>query len=418
MFEGSGGVPAERIDGALLVVASMKAAESGLAFYGKWRDSTRSQVKRKLGPAWVERHGESWRKRRGACPRGYLVPNAAAERLRELIEEREREQAARGGGARDRRAATFADVAEAWHAHGRDVNGWKPATVRDRRSTLRVHLLPAFGSRPIREIARGDVRAWWHGLHDKRRKGGRLSDRNANKLLAELRAIFNWAAEEYGLAENPANGIRKHRELTSERPSFYSVEEVEKLVRAATSEQDALIFRIAAFAGLRRGELVSLRWRQIDFARALVHVVESVSAGQDARVKDGEGRTVPLVPQLQQQLAAWRSPAASDEDLVFLGTLPGRKLDGDALSSRYREARDRAGLPPLRFHDLRHTFGSLAVDGGASLVQVQAWMGHSEIKTTMRYLHSKSRAEDAELLARAFTVGAVEQLEQAIGGVE
>jgi integrase len=93
----------------------------------------------------------------------------------------------------------------------------------------------------------------------------------------------------------------------------------------------------------------------------------------------------------------------ADDDLVFLGTLPGQKLDGDALSSRYRSDRDAAGLRALRFHDLRHTFGSLAVDGGASLVQVQAWMGHADIKTTMRYLHSKSRAEDAQLLGAAFS---------------
>jgi integrase len=59
-------------------------------------------------------------------------------------------------------------------------------------------------------------------------------------------------------------------------------------------------------------------------------------------------------------------------------------------------------LRPLRFHDLRHTFGSLAVDGGASIIQVQSWLGHADIATTMRYLHSKSREQDAALLGAAF----------------
>jgi integrase len=72
------------------------------------------------------------------------------------------------------------------------------------------------------------------------------------------------------------------------------------------------------------------------------------------------------------------------------------------LSLRFKAARDKAGLRRLRFHDLRHTFGSLAVDGGASVVQVRAWMGHADIGTTMRYLHSKSRPEDAALLGAAF----------------
>lgn len=141
-----------------------------------------------------------------------------------------------------------------------------------------------------------------------------------------------------------------------------------------------------------------------------MHIVENVSAGQDARVKDSEGRTVPLAPQLATALRSWRPKSVSHDALVFPGSLPERKLDGDALSSRYRRARDAAGLRPLGFHDLRHTFGSLAVDAGASLVQVQAWMGHADIGTTMRYLHSKNRAGDAALLGAAFASVRLKQL--------
>ena len=400
-----------RIRGSLVY----RERSSGLVVYAYWRDSTKTQQMKKIGPAWAERHGDNWRRGRGQVPEDHLTPADATERMREMIEERERQLTegtgeGRSGSARSRPADTFEAVAWAWHDHGRTVTGWKPSTVRDRVSTLRVHLIPAFGKRPVRALTRDEVRKWWRGLHDERRKGGRLSDRNANKLLAELRAILNWARDDYRLTENVADGIRKHRELTSERPDFYSVEEIEALIRSAASEQDAAIYRTAAFAGLRRGELVSLRWHHIDFARSLMHVVDNVSAGQDARVKDEEGRTVPLAPQLAQVLAAWRPADDLDDDLVFPGTLPDRKLDGDALSTRYRKARADAGLRSLRFHDLRHTFGSLAVDGGASLVQVQAWMGHADIKTTMRYLHSKSRAADAQLLGDAFTSGAVEQV--------
>lgn len=80
----------------------------------------------------------------------------------------------------------------------------------------------------------------------------------------------------------------------------------------------------------------------------------------------------------------------------------GGHIDASALRRRYGAAAGRAGLRSLPFHSLRHHFGSVAVNR-ASLVQVQAWMGHSHIQTTSRYLHHRSQASDAALLAEAFT---------------
>jgi integrase len=77
--------------------------------------------------------------------------------------------------------------------------------------------------------------------------------------------------------------------------------------------------------------------------------------------------------------------------------------DGSALRRRYRDALARAGLRPLRFHDLRHTFGTRMI-AKADMRRVQEWMGHADIQTTMRYLHYAPRDEDAELVAEAFRV--------------
>lgn len=90
-----------------------------------------------------------------------------------------------------------------------------------------------------------------------------------------------------------------------------------------------------------------------------------------------------------------------DEDPVFVGQA-GKHMDASALRRRHTQAASRAGLHPLPFHSLRHYFGSMAVNR-ASLVQVQAWMGHAQIQTTARYLHAKRQADDAALLASAFT---------------
>jgi Phage integrase family len=87
---------------------------------------------------------------------------------------------------------------------------------------------------------------------------------------------------------------------------------------------------------------------------------------------------------------------------VFAGDL-GSYLDGSALRRRYKEALSRAGLRPLRFHDLRHTFGTRMI-AKADIRRVQEWMGHADIQTTMRYLHYAPQAEDASLVAEAFRV--------------
>jgi integrase len=170
------------------------------------------------------------------------------------------------------------------------------------------------------------------------------------------------------------------------------------LVRAAASEQDAAIFLTAAYTGLRRGELVALRWRDLLFEQESIRVRASYSYGALTTPKSGKVRTVPMVPAVAEALA--RLVVRENDDLVFPG-LAGEYLDGSALRRRYKAALKRAGLRELRFHDLRHVFGSLAINA-LSIIEVQQAMGHADVKTTMRYLHSKSRGDEARRLAQAF----------------
>lgn len=193
---------------------------------------------------------------------------------------------------------------------------------------------------------------------------------------------------------------------------FFSRDELDALVQAAASEQDAAIYITAAMTGLRRGELVALRWRDVDFAGEAIRVRGNLSHGELVTPKSGKVRTVPMVPEVARRLArlGQRELFTGDRDPVFVGQA-GKHIDASALRRRYAAALRRAGLRPLPFHSLRHYFGSMAVNR-ASLVQVQAWMGHSHIQTTARYLHAKSQAGDAALLAAAFTPSTLEGLGQ------
>ena len=250
-----------------------------------------------------------------------------------------------------RSGVTFAMAAAEWLRYCEHERACKPTTLRDYRHSLSVHLLPAFGDLVLEDVSVEMVERWRRGLQ--------RSPRTKNKLLTVLNGVFRRAKRVYGCRHNSATDVDRLRERSRIDLDVFSPEEVLALVRAATSEQDAAIFLTAAFTGLRRGELVALRWRDIDFANSLIRVRSSYAGGMLTTPKSGRVRSVPLSTQVAARLArlAERGWSAGDDDLVFVGELDGY-VDGSALRRRYMEALAVAGLRPLRFHDLRHTFGT------------------------------------------------------------
>ncbi len=230
----------------------------------------------------------------------------------------------------------------------------------------------------------------------------RQSHKTKNNLLVLLHAIFRRAAKVHALPLNPVDNVDRFRIRSSGDIEVFSPEEIWSLVRAAASETDAAIFVTAAFTGLRRGEILAVRWRDVDFGASTIRVRASYSAGQLTTPKSGKVRSVPMAPDVAAAIArlGQRNEFVGKDDFVFAGGF-GTPINGDALSSRYRDALDAAGLRKLRFHDLRHTFGTRMIRE-ADIRRVQEWMGHADIQTTMKYLHYESRAEDAQLVARAF----------------
>lgn len=363
----------------------------GPAWFAKYRLPDGRQVQKRIGPAWTER---------GRPPNGYFTKRTAEAWLRAVLD------AARRGtlAGAVRTGATFADAAAEWLRFIEEDRERKPSTLRDYRSALESHLLPAFTTMPLEDVTSAEIEAW-------RRTLSGLSNRSKNKLLVMLNGIFRRAQSVYGLPANPVALIEKHPQRASGDIQVFSPEEVWALVRAAASEQDGAIYLTAAFTGLRLGELRALRWRDVDFAGSTIRVRASYASGHLTTPKSGKVRAVPMAPAVAQALAQLgeRQHWIGDDDLVFAGEAGGY-LDGSALSRRYKAALKRAGLRPLRFHDLRHTFGTRMI-AKADIRRVQEWMGHSNVQTTMKYLHYAPREEDARLVAEAFALDQPEQVE-------
>ncbi len=362
----------------------------GPVWYAKYRLPDGRQVQKKIGPAWTGR---------GRPMTGYYTKRLAEDWLRRVLDE------ARRGTLSGivRSGATFADAAAEWLRFIELDRERKPSTLKDYRSMLESRLLPRFGEVPLEEITAAVIEEWRRSLVG-------LSNRSKNKLLTAMHGIFRRAQTAYGLEVNPMGRVEKHPQKRSGDIEVFSPEEVWALVRAATSEQDAALFLTAAFTGLRRGELLALRWRDVDFAGSTVRVRGSYAGGQLTTPKSGKVRAVPMAPDVASALAqlGQREHWTCEDDLVFVGGTGGY-LDGSALCRRYKVALRRAGLRQLRFHDLRHTFGTRMI-AKADIRRVQEWMGHADIQTTMKYLHYSPRYEDAALVAEAFRLQAKQRV--------
>ena len=355
----------------------------GAIWYAKYRLPDGRQVQKKLGPAWSER---------GRPPAGYFTKRLAEDRLREVLDE------ARRGTLPGlvRTGATFADATAEFLRYAEHDRGCKPWTLRGYRSIIAAHLIPAFGALPVEDVTTTAIERWIARVDG--------SPRTRNKLLILLHRILRRARKVYGLPGNAAADVEKFPQRGSGDIDVFSPEEVRALVRAAESEQDAAIFLTAAFTGLRQGELLALRWRDVDFVASVLRVRASYGLGHVTAPKSGKVRSVPLAPDVAEALARLgrREHFTGEDDLVFAGVTGGH-IDSAALRRRYKAALKRAALRPLRFHDLRHTFGTRMI-AKADIRRVQEWMGHADIQTTMRYLHYAPREEDARLVAEAFAV--------------
>jgi integrase len=366
----------------------------GPVWYAKYRLPDGRQVQKRVGPAWTER---------GRPPAGFYTKRTAEAWLSDVLD-----RARRGTlPGMVRTGATFADAAYEWLRYVEHDRVRKASTLADYRSVVNAHLIPAFGDEPLERIDSEAIERWLSRL----RRDSDLSRRSLQKMIVLLNGIFRRARKVWKLSYNPVADVERLTVPKRTDLAFFSPEEVHALARSASDKQDAALFLTAALTGLRMGELLALRWRDVDFAAQTLRVTASYTARKLGTPKSGLGRAVPLIDEAAAALARlgqrkhWTRP----DDLVFVGQSGGH-LDSSALRRRFKKARDAAGLRPLRFHDLRHTFGSVAIRT-ADPRELQEWLGHSDFSTTQLYMHYKPRADAARRLSAAFATRSGEALQ-------
>jgi integrase len=370
--------------------------QSGAQWYAKYRLPDGRQVQRRIGPHWSDRRTDP--------PAGYFTKATARAWLDDTLAKARRGELP----GMVRTGASFAVACDDWLAYKRDRKVKLSTEIDYEHMVGRMKKI--FGEKFGQKLRLEDVTPETaEGFRDALIEEG-LSDRTVNKYLTVLHGIFVWAQRRYKLPANPVANVERRPHAKRGNIDVFSREEVLALVRAADSDQDRTIYLTAAFTGLRLGELLALRWRDVDFANSAIHVRQSFTNGRVDTPKSGHERTVPMADEVAKSLAklSKRESHTDDDALVFCGAKGGH-LAGHKLRDRYKAALKGAGLRELRFHDLRHTFGSHAIRTADSR-EVMEWMGHQDLATTQRYLQFKSRQDAARRISAAFREGEATEL--------
>jgi integrase len=261
----------------------------------------------------------------------------------------------------------------------------KESTADWKSQTYRLYLQPTLGKLRLSEIDAGAVLDLKTTL--KKSIGKRthipLSKKTQNNALGLLVRVFNLALKHGKVMKTPE--IVLHRGVQSAW-AFLDFSEAERLI-AASHQQERTMVTVAIRTGLRVGELVALRWADVDLVARKLTVRQRWYKGKFATPKGGRTREVPLSAQTVAELTAQKARTFMRGDLVFLSDA-GKLLKPQRAYKRLLRLCRKAGIKSVSYHDLRHTFAShLVMRNVVPLKQVQEWMGHQSITQTEKYAH-------------------------------
>jgi integrase len=328
----------------------------------------------------------------------------AAFKLRELISKSER-------GAPNNGRLSVATLCRQWLSSRKPRVGSRTWTAY--RQHVDLWILPALDPREIilaRDLRRSQIEkaliGWMTSKrHDSERRT--ISARTVHHIFSTLKSILRWGVRTRLLAADPSIAVDAPRFERREMRTLVATQ-IERLLEAASAYYPELTvpIAIATATGLRRGELLGLRWSDLDLngarltVRRALEVVKG-SHGYDVREKPPKtkrsARSIALAPRVVDVLVAWREAQEMRHELLGIepdiGAYVLDRSDGSSwepwtFSAMFAALVRRAKIPRVRFHDLRHSYASLSLEAGIDLKTVSASLGHSSVSTTADlYMH-------------------------------
>lgn len=282
---------------------------------------------------------------------------------------------------------SLAELCKQYLAHGCGTK--KQSTVATDKGRIARHILPLLGRKAVQDVTRADIKRFLQDVatgktatDEKTGLRGRAIVRGgkgtATRTVGLLGGIFSYALDLGIIESNAVQGIKRFADKKGER--FLSQQELVRLGSAIReAERDGAnasalaIIKLLVFTGARKGEIESLKWQDVDFENAVLRLGDSKTGQKSILLSAGALAVLSDVPRFGG--SAYVFPALRG-DRNYVG-----------VSKVWRRIRQLATLPDVRIHDLRHSFASLAVSGGASLPVIGALLGQKNSATTQRYAH-------------------------------
>ncbi len=384
-----------------------RSGPKGDTWIAKWRDGGR-QIQRGLGFVHCNAHPQGLTRSEAEAALGRLRQEVAVQRAAEREAEAKR--------AAEEKRRPLARVGESLIAAKRAA-GRKPSTIEGYSYWLRIHIIDFFGPKPVGDITRDDVRDFATALE---RKG--LAPKSRANALGALHSLIEFALDEgWMTGQNPVKRVAKPAVAETDPDiHFLETEEVEALLRAVPDDPlgrvERVMYLTAAMTGMRQGELFALRWRDIDWTARRIRVRRNFVRGEFGTPKSKRStRNVPLATRVATELEQLfqQSKPAGDDDLVFAHPATGKPIDRSKLLKRFKAALRRAEIRELRFHDLRHTFGTRMAARGVPMRVLQELMGHRGFKTTLIYAGYAPSEREAEWVEQAFRATTADVVDRA-----
>jgi len=298
-------------------------------------------------------------------------------------------------------APTFKEHAKMWLAL---PHGWRESTRENYLNILKNHIMPAFGSIPINEIKRKNLKLFFDKL---------LSDGVASNTVALIRApingVLSHALDSELIENNPLVGLKLIRKKTAPDIEPLSKDEVVLLLESAQQYEGGAYYPpilLALRTGMRIGEIRALKWKDLDFENRLIEARRSCRQGRITKPKNGKGRKVDMSKQLAEVLRElkhkqWKKYAGKEVPRWVFANIRGGMLRHNTFREALMSCLNKVGLRNIRIHDLRHAYATIRLLSDHNIGDVSYQLGHSSIKITYdtygHWLPGKFKSEVDEL---------------------